>query len=364
MIRTKLEHYDLNNVYYNGILHNTSTTPLQASIYDQRDKNIVDVANNYEISIVRFSIPTTLIPILISPSFVNVYSVTLTFGSGGPGSPYQQFVPYTNVSNTNLYPGSVAYYCYQDFLDDVNSALALAFSDLLFANPTCICTQPPSFFYDSFTQRINLFVESTYLDGTINGINIYMNEILFNLFQAYSAEYNTIPAANGKDVRFRILNSNSTAITNVLPRLGYPLYISTLTVPNLIEVQQEFTAISNFTSIRSIIITSGQLPTVAEYLPNIATYDQSSGVSSNNKPIVSDFEIPTLPPQESRTIIEYLPTGEFRMISLTGNQFINKIDFQAYFSDINGVFYPLYLDVNQTFSIKVLFRRKCHKNIH
>lgn len=354
MLKSNLYNCDPNNIYYNAIIHNTFSSPRPATIYDQREKNVVDVADEYELSIVRFSIPMNLVPILIAPSFINVYSVCLTFGVLN----YQKFVPYTSVSSNGLYGTNQVYYNYQDFLDDVNTALADAFFDLKTANPGCVCTQPPSFFYDPNTQRINMYVESTYIDGTVNGATIFMNSILFNLFQAYSAQYFAAPQAAGKDVRFRILASNTTAITNVLPRLGYPLYISTLPVANLVQVQQSFSAISNFTSIRSIIITSGQLPTMPEYLPNVATYDQGSNVSTNNKPIVSDFEIPSMAPENTRDIAVYLPTAEYRMISLLGNMPVTKIDLQAYFTDINGNFYPLFLDVNQTFSVKLLFRRK------
>lgn len=356
MLKSDIKQCDVNNIYYNAILHNTQDGPRIATVYDQREKNVISVANEWEVSIVRFTVPTNLLPILIAPSFINVYSVCLTFGS----SNYQQFVPYTNVSNRNLYNNAQAYYCYQDFLDDVNTALSVAFTDLKLANPGCVCTQPPSFFYDPATEKINLFVESTYTDGTVNGVNIFMNSILFNLLQAFSAEYFTTPQSNGKDVRFRILNSNSTAITNVLPRLGYPTYISTLAVANLMEVEQEFSCISNFTAVRSIAIITGQLPIIPEYLPNVATYDQLVNISANNKQIISDFEIPTLKPEDSRTTITYLPTAEYRMVSLTGFQNVNKIDLQVFFSDINGVYYPLFLDVNKTFSVKLLFRRKSY----
>jgi hypothetical protein len=196
------------------------------------------------------------------------------------------------------------------------------------------------------------------MDGTVNGINIFMNQILYNLFQAFSVDYFLPPQANGKDIRFRILPSNTTAITNVLPRLGYPTYISTLAVTNLMQIEQSFSTISNFTSIKKIVIISGQLPTVPEYLPNTTTSSQSSNVSSNNKPIVSDFIVTSLPPESWRTGISYLPTAEYRMISLVGNQNINKIDLQVYFVDNNDVFYPLFIDINQTFDVKLLFRRK------
>lgn len=357
MQRTSLNTTDLNNIYYNSSLHNTNSAPIKSIIYDQRDKNVIDEADEYELSIIRFSIPTQLIPILVAPSFINVYSITLTFGA----SSFQKFVPYTNVSALNLYDNAVAYYNYQDFLDDVNTAFTDSFNDLKFLFPGCVCTQPPSLFYNPNTQKISMYLESGYTDGTVNGANIYMNQILYNLFQAFSVDYFQSPQANGKDVRFRILASNTTAITNAIPRLGYPTYISTLAVANLMQLEQSFSSISNFTSIKKIVIMSGQLPTVPEYLPNNTSLSQSSNVSSNNKPIISDFVVTSLPPELWRTGISYLPTAEYRMISLVGNQNINKIDIQVAFVDNNDTFYPLFLDVNQTFDVKMLFRRK-HKN--
>ncbi len=345
---------ELNNLYYNIVLHNTGTAPIPITVKDQRAKTLIDDPSEYEVSIVRFTIPTSLIPILIAPSFINQYSVTLTFN----GTPYQQFVPYTQTDLTNLYPTAQTYYNYQDFLNDVNTAFNTAFGDLKTVNPGCVCMYPPSLFYDANTQRINMYIESTYIDGTVNGANIFMNKLLFNLLQAFSVQYFNTPAPTGMDVRFIILSSNTVAITNITPRLGFPTYIATLPAGNLIQLPQSFTTLSNFTSIRSVVLTSGLIPTLPEFLPDKTDGSQSNQVATNSKSIISDFEVTSLAPQQWRSNLTYLPTAEYRMISLLGNQPLTVIDINAYFVDVNGVFYPLSIDVNQTFNVKFLFRSK------
>ena len=343
-------------IYYNTILHNKNRFVIPASTLDQRDRDILSTTNEWEMSITRFTIPTNLLPLLIIPDrTVNTYSVTLSCN----GNDYQQFVPYTQSSFRGLYGREVqAYYDIQAFLDDVNSALLLAFADVLFNNPACVSTQPPRFYYDSVTSLISCYVDRGFIDGTLNGVSMYMNTILFNLFQAFIAEYLPTPQPLGKDIRFKILDSNTLAISNVIPRVNVPNAIANINV-TLLQLQQTFICISNFFSVRSLVITTSQIPVQQEYLPNISSNLQNQNVSNTNRSIVSDFEIPAITDQNSfRTSITYIPTAEYRMISLLGDQSLNRVDFQVLFTDTNGLFYPLYLDVDKTISIKTMFRRK------
>ena len=343
------------HIYFNTILHNTNGFVIPCSVLDVRDRDIINRADDFEMSIIRFTIPTQLLPLLIVPNAINIYSVTLTCN----GNNYQQFVPYTQTSYRNLYgKGTLAYYDYQTFLDDLNTASALAFADLLFNNPTCVATQPPRWYYNANTSLISCYFDRGYIDGTVNGVEMWMNTILFNLLQAFTVEFFPTPQPLGKEIRFKILDSNTLAINNVIPRVNVPNAIASINV-TLLQLQQSFICLGNFNSVRSIVITTGQLPVMYEYLPNVVSNLQNQNVSNNNRAIVSDFEIPSILDENTfRTSITYLPTAEYRMISLLGNQSINKVDFQILFSDTNGIFYPLYLDIDRTVSIKVLFRRK------
>jgi hypothetical protein len=75
--------------------------------------------------------------------------------------------------------------------------------------------------------------------------------------------------------------------------------------------------------------------------------------------MITDFILPQdQNPMEAHSRIEYLPTAEYRMISLGGREAIYQVTLQAWWTSYTGAAYQIQLPPNGVFSAKIMFRRK------
>ena len=345
------------NVYYNMTLHNVNNFVIPAYLYDQRSSCILNNTTGYSCSVVRFSFPASSIPLLIAPSLLVVggstaYSVTLGFGA----FLYQEFVPYTQhaFGNAILYPELFVYFSYQQFCDDVNIAFANALNTLKFNHPACISVEPPRIYYNQNTETFNIYMDTSYVDGTGNGANIYFNTLLSNLFQTFNYERLGFDLPSGADSRLEVTRAVLTSISNVVPRLNVPFEIANI-VTFLVVLDQQCSSIQNFNSLSSIVLKSDRLPIVNEYLTNRSF--NNLNVSSNSSSIVTDFEPNFSIARDIRSIYTYLPTAEYRRISMLPMVRVDTIDIRFLMVDTNGNTYNLFLLPDQTCTIKILFTK-------
>lgn len=212
---SRLMKLDDDHVYYNIVITNTSTTdPILANFQEFRTEAIIKNPEDYHLSVIRFTIPTASIPLLI-PSIqpgpspygsnpnknVTNYSFTLSYfpddGSKDPEDIVQEVIfesqdldspdptrwDTVGVSqNVNYY----SIYSYQQFIDMWNGALDNAFSSL--SSPAQAYAQaPPKFIYDPSTQLISLITPSTYAppqDDSVSYVHIYCNTLLATFMEA------------------------------------------------------------------------------------------------------------------------------------------------------------------------------------
>jgi hypothetical protein len=346
------------NVYYNMTLHNIDDSPIPAYIYDQRSSCVLNDTTGYSCSIIRFSFPSSSIPLLIAPPLLNIagntaYSITLSFGA----SLYQEFVPYTSYVSglANLYPELFVYFSYQQFCNDVNRAFLTAFNTLKLNNPACVSIEPPRIYYNAKTETFNIYLDRTYEDGFVNGIGIYFNNLMSNLFQTFPYQFLGFGNGGGADSRLTIVPSVLTSIDNAVPRLNVPLEIAN--IPTfLVLLDQQCSSIYNFNSILSIVLKSDRLPIVNEYLSN-RSFNQNYNVGSNFSSIVTDFEPNFNQATDIRSVYTYLPTAEYRKISMMPGVRVDTVDMRFLMVDMNGNSYNLFLLPDQTCTIKILFTK-------
>lgn len=175
-------------IYYNIEMtgkFNSISTP--AVFIEDRTQNILDNASDYYMSVVRFSIDGSLIPIFVCPVIPNPdepdpahpidmnytpFIVTLQTATAS----YSQHVRYVPESNVTPLPNppTVQYgqdfsnsyyyvYTYTRFIAMVNQAIQVAFNNLVIAEPAFVGSFAPSFTFDSVTRLITLHV--TAVDG-------------------------------------------------------------------------------------------------------------------------------------------------------------------------------------------------------
>src|SRR4051812_48470285 len=106
---------EVDHIYYNLTYTNESNVAKPVRISDQSTSPFLKDCENYEMALIRFTMPCTHIPIF---TFADIYfSVTLSVGLNN----YQTFLTHvpssSNASNRDVYS-------YQQFTNSINNAFA------------------------------------------------------------------------------------------------------------------------------------------------------------------------------------------------------------------------------------------------
>lgn len=457
-------------IYYNISIRDQSPTNNQTGLtlaeYEvERTKPILKIPSDYYLTIARFTVPATDIPIFIMPiqetqtnTLLDPYDVDLTpfsvtLTNVTAGTDFQKFVTYVTHSPNSPTPtpppvpitykaqdvSSYYYYVYTytHMLTLINSALADAFDDLKTAQPDIPQTEAPFFIFNAETQLFSLIVPTSYND-IANPITIYINDKLLTYFGNIDGDFLGRNLTNGKDFRFfteynedraytrpgqitglYVDSSNDTyEIDDVAGNITHGLYDSisdlaaemTASIPNYtvtagtntniltisndlavnfkwepletggllgftqsvytgansytaelppnffpkyLERKQDYSSLSTWPSIVDLVITSGSLPIVKEW---IQTNTQSG------EPIFSatltDFQPLLNEAGDGRSILEYYPQGPYRLINMDSKQPLRRFNFRVFWKDKQGRLFPVYIPYRQELSIKFLFLKK------
>jgi len=258
-------------------------------------------------------------------------------------------------------------------------------------------TYPPTFKWDGASQKVQILVPPCYITTTdfmpygtdyafpalINAGNsgfvpLLMTELGVSL--NFYTLITTYPSFIKKTLigakPYNMLIFTTDFFTNwrkaILPNLNlnYTLCNSFAIDPNanvydyrdfVLLGEQEWSSIDLMTPINSIVFTSNTLPLVLN--------QQSSIQSKNNK----DVYTPTTQGSTNQHIlvitdlmsnqqgyrpnILYVPSGQYRYITLTGNQPLNQIDINVFYQLKTGELIPFQLTNGGTASIKLLFEK-------
>jgi len=375
---------DVNNVYYDIVMQNATSTLKPATFLEERNQDIISKASDYQMSIVRFAIPGYTIPITVVETLgIDVstlaYSVSLSRVGDVSGTLYQQqtylqWVPESNIPTPGDFvdstsPYSFQYYSlynYQAFVNIVNTAFATCFT-LLAAQPlvggdsAINSTSAPYIVYNPVTKLMTLVAQQTYVNSVVAPISIYMNQKLFFFFNSFNNTLIQNPTVSGGDVlidfRYTYENQPTTLqnayttpnVANTNPTANTPVY----------AITQDYAVLYNWNSLKSIVFTTGLLPTRKEYTPSV---DLTTGILNNTGaqnflPIVTDFVPNTVDGTENRSTIIYNPSAEYRMVDLTSNEPIRKIQLSLYWQDARLRLYPINIGAFDLVTVKMLFRR-------
>lgn len=350
------------HVYYNVNIANTTAQPLEAKFNEVRGEGIVDIPEDYNLAIIRFSVPGQLIPIFFMPiqDFPNLnpnlstFSVTLSFG----GVDFQTFLIYT-PHNTEPVPNPptalnphwpmAAYYgifSYQHLLDMINTAYATSFAALKVMFPAAPPTAAPYFTYDSTTELVTLWAQQLY-DPVVAGgptIEIFMDDELYSYFESFDVFFFGFDTPAGKDYQFLIKNNN-----NNIPAAPVAYY----TFP------QQYATLYNWNALRNIVFLTGNIPVKAEYIP--ITNNFGTQVTNNYLPILTDFQASPGGASAFRGYITFFNQGEYRRVDLKGKEPLKIFDIQVYWADQLGNLHLLFIPPFDSISIKMLFEHKGSK---
>ena len=360
---------DKSRVYYDLNISNINTKAGDNPVlkFSQTyGSNIIDIPKNYYMSIIRFSLDTSSLPVLLptiepnqSDPNLTIYSVSMTYNNY-VSQAFVKFVPQDQTQNVpsppslnkNLYQSYVPYYYiynYSYFITLVNTALTTCFNNL--QNQVQLPTSNvPYLQWDNSTEKATLITDNAgFNDANTNPISLYFNNALYQLFCSFPMYIYSTTSLQGLNYRISC-NAYGQA-----PKQTSGTY-------TLLLCEQEHTTINLWSPISSIVFTSNTLPINNELVSAPSVYLNSKSIQSTDNNIISqtvaDFEASDL---TYKPYLAYQPSI-FRYIDLKGNSELRNIDISCYWKNNIGDLTPFYLNSGDSASMKIMFCLKQTQN--
>lgn len=351
------------NVYYNIVMVNPSKSNIPQIYAEYSVDNttpILGKANDYYLTVERFSVPGTTIPIFIfevqdgqaNPN-LGIYSVTLSVA----GSDYQVFMLFQPQNTSVPVPGppipTQAYtqyyyvYDYQHMVDMINAALDVSFILLKLANPAIASTLPPFLIYEAEFQLLRLVYPKTYITDVLT---INFNTPLAKFLKGFQTIIHGPAAVNGKNFEFvrKVLPANSNEYVNPIVPGATPYLFS----------QGEYNTLQYWNSFKNLVFLTGNLPIVAEYTPDQAIGGVISPGQGNFRPILTDFQPILSSAGDATSQLQYYPQGPYRLVDLISDQPLYKVDLRIQWQDAENRLFPLFIEQGLSASVKLAFIKK------
>jgi len=356
-------------LYYDVLvsnLTNKETKPPRATFSQTRSTPFLLKPDEYFMSIVRWTLDTTTLPIFrptIKPDSDDpnqtIYSITLQHG-GVKVKTFMTFIPQDKSADVAVSPAtrgglqdnSTGYYdiySYSHVIFLVNNTLKEAFANLkeLTALPTDVC---PFVSFDTATKVAVMNCDKEGFGSSAEGgpIEIFFNTALGGLFNSFPYEISN-NSGDGRNFKLQVdVLGDSTVFPAVLDG----------TDVSLIQVFQEYSTVSSWNPVMSLAVMSNTLGIVQniESKPtiflngNIVYGSGNNSVSSN---LITDFVA-----DDYRPNIIYVPSAEYRRIELVGSEPLSNLDLSIYWKTREGEFVPFLLPSGGSCSIKIMFEKK------
>lgn len=372
-------------IYYDIQISNIDdidTLPPVLNFIETRNNPFLYESDKYYMSIIRFSLETPNLPVFIptiqpSPNTdINstIYSVTLQWTNPLNTSQIftsQQFITYVPQSNIATLPpnptqtdnglqynttGYYNIYNYQYFIYLINNAFTLAYQQLLTqvtnADLVLPSTYSPILSWDTSNNTAILNCDVLgYSTTSTNYIKIFFNTALAQLFSSFPVRITSASSYLGLNTQIITDSYNNSNI------IQYPPYNPTY---DAIQVFQEFSTISLWSPVTSIVFTSNTLPIVSNQVSTPIIYNNGNQLGSNgNNALISQVITDFISNEGTyKPNLVYEPSAQYRYIELLSNRPLNTFDLQVYWKDRQGILIPFYLSSGCTATIKVLFTKK------
>jgi hypothetical protein len=360
--------------YYDVTVFNNSIdgSPVDLQFTESRTAPFLSDPSQFYVSIIRFhldtvpsSLPLFIPQIQIGQSDVNktVYSFTLKYKTFEKQT-FVSFTPQNQFAVTPAAPTvkqdlSSEYYFMYSFsavVDMFNAALLSCFNDLqtlvVAGSDTLPTEYCPWIQYDPSTSSMIINCDKLGYDSTLtNPIQVFFNAPTANLFASFQmVNLGFTGVTNGKNYKLVVHNDFET---NVLELPDY----------NAIQIYEEYPAVSGWSPIKSVMFTSSSLPVEGTIVGVPKQYgivnEGASSTSSNmSLPIITDFSISSTNGKDYYPSIDYVASGNYRMIDMFGHNSQSQLQLSVYWSDHYNNIYPLKLASQTSCNIKIMFRKK------
>jgi hypothetical protein len=361
-------------VYYDMVisnLNNTNQKPPVAYYNETRSSPIIYDPFKYDLIVARWQLDTNYLPIFIPLIQTNsgdpnatIYSITLQYGASigapayvsfSPQNKIAQIPPAPSATSDKLQDNSQGYYdiyTYQYWIYLVNQCFQTAYDNL---NAVYGGVLPSAFApvmtYDTLNNIAIINADVDGYDLNSGGIKIFFNQAMGQLFSSFPF---LIESFNDTYNRNFLIQTNVFSVATIT---DYPP--SGTTLFSAYQVFQEFSTISAWNPIISIALASNTLPIIPnnEGVPALiinGVNQQQSGNNNIQSQVITDFATDGI----YKPIITYIPSGEYRRVSLVGDKPLSNIDISVYYKDRQGRLNPVLLPAGCSISIKLLFEKK------
>jgi hypothetical protein len=199
-------------------------------------------------------------------------------------------------------------------------------------------------------------------------LKVWFNAPLFNYFSSFQAQkepfrFATQGNSNGKHFRFQwwnFYNSTEQAANTFEP----PNFLGrNPAAEEYIAINQSYSTVPLMNPVKSIVFTTALLPCLPELVSapqtiGATTNFTNDGNNANVQNILTDFEVELINGEETRPVVQYVPTAEYRMVDLQSNQPLTSIQLSVNWRNKFGTLIPLSLGSDGNAQIKMLFRRR------
>jgi hypothetical protein len=307
------------------------------------------------------TLPSALQPIYdVFPSFGfdNSGNSLLNFANGNKQAYNSQGIfqyNFTPPSNAVLiYPGTSTgselegglfdIFTYQQFLNKINDAFQLSFTNLKTSlGASFIPTQAPRVVFDANTKLFSMICEGQYLTLDASGNNIYqilINNTLWSKFLYPSREVS--PLAGFHSILLQNNGINAVAGTG------------SATLPQYIYVQQEQSTIYAFYDLVRIIVGTTLIPVSGD--GEGKTFSNTGFTSNSAINMITDI-VPDTTVLTPGSVLIYIPAGILRWYNLYAQQPFQRVDLILYYETKDGTIYPIQIVNGEFFSVKLEFKK-------
>lgn len=357
------------NRFTSGVLYKDDNNPQWATTNLYSNQIIINNPDDYVGSIVRFGFSGFNIPV-IGPLLIQtpvtdinkcIYSFTMEYNGIKSNQTFYVFQPQIvnqNVpsNNTPLQTFSGGYYFLFDYdriVQIMNVALSSALANLKTKSGTgnIAAANTPFFDYDSKTQLISLYSDSTYFDmgSSTDLIKIFFNAPSYVFMEA-------IPYDN-------FSNTDPTGCDNVINIYNnHMINIKQITVPsnyNAIVTSQQFVSVSYMSYLKNITIKT-TMPINKESFNNVLNTGISQQQPTVYQSILTDFLPDISQPQAGISSYKFIynTPSLYKFFTFNTNNPLTDVSLEFSWNDTIGNEYPLIIQKGQSTLVKFMFIKK------
>ncbi len=343
--------------YFNLSLPNSTNANLPAIFQQDSTQNISDSSKTHNLAIVRFNLPTSLIPSTIIKTIPNPDDpMDLTF------TPYNVSMEISNISNSlrtenvtfipevNIDVNNPLYYYYYDpsqFLDIVNETIKATYNDMVAIDNTLPSDLPPFLNYN-YDNKLYEFWVPTQLIVRSNPLKFYFNDALSNYFPIPSiinplnSLLNSQIIVTDRHTNIRYLESD------ILHTQSYIVMSASAETRRLGGLQKILIVTNYGLNINQEFVTAPKQ--ILKSDPN-PPYFNNTG--NNSLSIVTDFEVDFLQNNTQWLQFQSSGVGNYRLVEFMTNTSIQNFQIQIYYQDLQNNIYPLYIKPDSFASLKL-----------